>query len=133
LHLAIDGHGYIIAAASINRIATDAYVGISILEKIEGTVKRFNADGAYDSQPMYKAPSVAGASYISIVILPKKTAIVDSRSRRLGANAPTPSRESVKWVGANGKESGANQQAHFRINIVKVKPLMSRRPGNARH
>ena len=105
MHLAIDGRGYIIAAASTNRIATDAYVGISILEKIEGTITLFNADGAYDSQPMYKAPSAAGASNIRIVIQRKKTAIVDSRSRGLGANALTPSRESVKLVGANGARS----------------------------
>ena len=38
LHLAIDGDGYIIAAALTDRIVTDASVGISILEKIEGTI-----------------------------------------------------------------------------------------------
>ena len=62
----------------------DAYVGLSILEQIEGTITQFAADGAYDTRPMYEALAASGAADIRIVIPPKKTATVDSRAIVLG-------------------------------------------------
>ena len=127
-HLAIDGGGYIIATALTDRIATDASVGISILEKIEGTIARFTADGAYDSRPMYEALAAAGASDIRIVIPPKKTAIVDPRAR-----GPWCQRnEAIERIGKIGrrqwrKESGAHQQAHAENGIFRYKRIIGDR------
>ena len=125
LHLAIDGDGYIIAAVLTDRIVTDASVGISMLEQIEGTIARFTADGAYDSRPMYEALAAAGASDIRIVIPPKKTAIVDSR-----AKGPWCQRnDAIERIGKVGrrqwrKESGAHQQAHAENGMYRYKRII---------
>ena len=50
LHLGIDGDGSVIASALTDRLEGDAYVGISMLEQIGGTVARFTADGGHDSR-----------------------------------------------------------------------------------
>ena len=128
LHLAIDGDGYIIAAALTDRIVTDASVGISILGQIEGTIARFTADGAYDTRPMYEALAAAGASDIRIVIPPKKTAIVDSR-----AKGPWCQRnDAIERIGKVGrrqwrKESGAHQQAHAENGMYRYKRIIGDR------
>ena len=128
LHLAIDGDGYIIAAALTDRIVTDASVGISMLEQIEGTIARFTADGAYDTRPMYEALAAAGASDIKIVIPPKKTAIVDSR-----AKGPWCQRnDAIERIGKVGrrqwrKESGAHQQAHAENGMYRYKRIIGDR------
>ena len=128
LHLAIDGDGYIIAAALTDRIVTDASVGISILKQIEGTIARFTADGAYDSRPMYEALAAAGATDIRIVIPPKKTATVDSR-----AKGPWCQRnDAIERIGKVGrrqwrKESGAHQQAHAENGIYRYKRIIGDR------
>ena len=59
LHLGIDGDGCIIASALTDSSADDAYVGISMLEQIESPITQFTADGAYDTRPMYEAPTSA--------------------------------------------------------------------------
>jgi len=128
LHLAIDGHGYIIASAITDRIVPDASVGISICQQIEGTIARFTADGAYDSRPMYEALAAVGASAIRIVIPPMKTAIVDSQ-----ATGPWCQRndaiERISKVGRRQwrKESGAHQQARAENGMYRYKRIIGDR------
>ena len=87
LHLGIDGSGCIIASALTDSGEDDAYVGISMLEQIEGTIGQFAGDGAYDSRPMYEALTASGTVDTRIVIPPKTTATVDSRTPRHGRRA----------------------------------------------
>jgi len=128
LHLAIDGEGYIIAAALTDRSVTDASVGISILEQFEGTIARFTADGAYDSRQIYEALDAVGATNIRVVIPPKKTAIVDSR-----AKGPWCQRnDAIKRIRKVGrrqwrKESGAHQQAHAENGMYRYKRIIGDR------
>ena len=128
LHLAIDGDGYIIASAITDSTVTDASVGISILEQIEGTIARFTADGAYDSRPMYVALAKAGAPDIRIVIPPKKTAIVDSRGKGLWCQR----NRAIERIGKIGrrqwrKESGAHQQARAENGMYRYKRIIGDR------
>ena len=128
LHLAIDGDGYIIASALTDRIVSDASVGISILEKIEGTIARFTADGAYDSRPMYDALAAAGASDIKIVIPPKKTANVDLRATGTWCQR----NDAIERIGKVGqrqwrKESGAHQQARAENGMFRYKRIIGDR------
>jgi len=128
LHLAIDGDGYIIASAITDSTVTDASVGISILEQIEGTIARFTADGAYDSRPMYVALAKAGAPDIRIVIPPKKTAIVDSRGKGLWCQR----NRAIERIGKVGrrqwrKESGAHQQARAENGMYRYKRIIGDR------
>ena len=102
----IDGDGCIIASALTDSSANDAYVGLSILEQIEGTITQFTADGAYDTRPLYEALAASGAADIRIVIPPKKTATVDSR-----ATGPWCQRnEAIERIGASVDVSGGRSR-----------------------
>ena len=125
LHLAIDGHGYIIASAITDRIVHDASVGITLLEQIDGTIARFTADGAYDSRPMYEALSKTGAPDIRIVIPPIKTARVDSRATGTWCQR----NDAIKRIGKVGrrqwrKDSGAHQQARAENGMFRYKRII---------
>ena len=128
LHLGIDGDGYIIASALTDSSSDDAYVGISILEQIEGTITQFAADGAYDSRPMYEALAAAGATDIRIVIPPKKTATVDSRAKRPWCQR-NQAIERIDEVGRRQwrKESGAHQQARAENGMYRYKRIIGDR------
>jgi hypothetical protein len=128
LHLAIDGHGYIIASKLTDRIVPDASVGISILEQIEATIARFTADGAYDSRPMYEALTKAGTTDIRIVIPPMKTASVDSRA----TGSWCQRNDAIERIGEVGrrqwrKESGAHQQARAENGMYRYKRIVGDR------
>ena len=129
----IDGDGCIIASALTDRSSDDAYVGLSILEQIEGTITPFTADGAYDTRPLYEALTASGAADIRIVIPPKKTATVDSR-----ATGPWCQRnEAIERIGAVGrrqwrKESRAHRQANAENGMSRYKCIVGDRL-RARH
>jgi hypothetical protein len=128
LHLAIDRDGYIIASAITDRIVSDASVGISMLEQIEGNIARFTADGAYDSRPVYEALSKAGTTDTRIVIPPMKTASVDSRATGTWCQR----NEAIKRIGAVGrrqwrKEAGAHQQARAENGMYQYKRIIGDR------
>jgi hypothetical protein len=128
LHLGIDGDGCIIASALTDSSSDDAYVGLSILEQIEGTITQFAADGAYDKRPMYEALAASGAADIRIVIPPKKTATVESR-----ATGPWCQRnEAIERIEAVGrrqwrKESGAHRQAQAENGMYRYKRIIGDR------
>jgi len=128
LHLGIDGDGCMIASVLTDRSSDDAYVGISMLEQIEGTIAQFTADGAYDSRPMYEALAASGATDIRIVIPPKKTATVDSR-----ATGPWCQRnEAIERIGEVGrrqwgKESGARRQAQAENGMYRYRRIIGDR------
>jgi hypothetical protein len=128
LHLAIDRGGYIIASAITDRIVADASVGISIIEQLEGTIARFTADGAYDTRQMYEALGKAGETNIRIVIPPKKSAIVDSRSQGPWCQR-NDAIESICKVGRRQwrKESGAHKQAHAENGMYRYKRIVGDR------
>ena len=105
LHLGIDGDGCIIASALTDSSSDDAYVGLSILEQIEGTITQFTADGAYDTRPMYEALAASGAADIRIVIHRRRRSPWTGEPRDPGANATRPSRGSARSVDVSGGRS----------------------------
>ena len=128
LHLAIDRHGYIIASVITDSVVTDTSIGISICQRIEDTIAKFTADGAYDSRPMYEAVAAAGAPDIRIVIPPKKTAIVDLLAKGLWCQR----NDAIRRIGKVGrrqwrKESGAHQQARAENGIFRFKRIIGDR------
>ena len=122
------GTDVFIASALTDRSSDNAYVGISILEQIEGTITQFAADGAYDSRPMYEALAAAGATDIRIVIPPKKTATVDSRAKRPWCQR-NQAIERIDEVGRRQwrKESGVHKQARAENGMYRYKRIIGDR------
>ena len=128
LHLGIDGSGCIVASALTDSGEDDAYVGISMLEQIGGTIGRFTADGAYDSRPMYEALAASGTVDIRIVIPPKKTATVDLRA----TGSWRQRNEAIERIGEVGRrrwrrESGAHRQAQAENGMYRYKRIIGDR------
>ncbi|MFT5433617.1 MAG: hypothetical protein ACI9OJ_004323 [Myxococcota bacterium] len=77
LHLAVDSAGFIIASELTDSSTDDASVGVAMIERIESTIGRFDADGAYDTKAIYAALHQVGEAVVpTIVIPPRKTASV---------------------------------------------------------
>ena len=94
----------------------------------DGSLVWFTADGAADTRPMYEALAASGATDISIVIPPKKTATVDSR-----AVGPWRQRNHaigrIDEVGRRQwrKESGAHRQARAENGMYRYKRIVGDR------
>ena len=96
-----------------------------MLERVKDAMAQFTADGAYDTRPMYDALATSGATDISIVIPPKKTATVDSRAVGLWCQR----NEAIERIGAVGrrqwwKESGAHRQARAENGMYRYKRII---------
>ena len=74
LHIGVDGNGFIVASELTESGVDDGSVGVTMIERIEAAIERFNADGAYDTTAIYEALAAIGARGVEIVIPPRKTA-----------------------------------------------------------
>jgi hypothetical protein len=60
LHMGVDGEGFVVAEALTQNTKDDAAVLPDLLGQIEGQVRRFTGDGAYDQKSVYEQIGVAG-------------------------------------------------------------------------
>lgn len=128
LHLAVDGHGFIVASRLNESPSDDAATGVVLLGGLRTTIDRFTADGAYDSRALYEAVSAIGSPALKIVIPPKSTAVVDFRAQ--GAwRQRNEALERIEQVGRRQwrKESGADGQARAENGMYRYKSIIGDR------
>ena len=125
LHLGVDGEGFIVASELAGSGVDDASVGVTLIERIEAGIGRFNADGAYDTTALYEALAAMGAPGVEIVIPPRKTASMSKSTG--GALAQRDAAiERIAEVGRRQwrKESGAHQQARAENGMLRYKRIL---------
>jgi hypothetical protein len=84
LHLALDAEsGEIIAHALTDQDTGDASQVEPLLDKIDGEIGQFTADGAYDGDPIYNAVLRHSAG-VKVVIPPRSTAVARENVGRPG-------------------------------------------------
>ncbi|MFT7623482.1 MAG: hypothetical protein ACI9WU_002665, partial [Myxococcota bacterium] len=104
--------GFISASELTGSGVDDASVGVAMIERIDATIGRFTADGAYDTRAIYEALAAAGGPGATIAIPPRRTAarsrfgesILEQRDAAIVRIAQVGRRQ---WR----KEAGAHQQA----------------------
>jgi hypothetical protein len=126
LHLGADSQGFIVASALTDSREHDAPVGVRMIDRLEGPIGRFTADGAYDTRAVYQAlVTAAGESGVTIVIPPRKTAtpsqppeeLLEQRDAAIDRIAEVGRR---RWR----KESGAHRQARAENAMYRYKRLV---------
>ena len=125
LHLAVDGHGFIVASELTSSGADDATVGAAMIKEIEAAIGRFTADGAYDNRAIYEALTTADLSDMTTVIPPRKTASPSKPPEELFEQRDA----AIKRIAEVGrrqwrKESGAHQQARAENAMLRYKRII---------
>jgi hypothetical protein len=125
LHLGIDSDGFIVATELTDSSADDASVGVTMIDHMEAAIARFTADGAYDTRAVYDALAASGEADLTIVVPPKKTAVVDPRAARPWAQR-NDAIARITEVGRRQwrKEAGAHQQARAENGMFRYKRII---------
>ncbi|HJN77731.1 MAG TPA: IS5 family transposase [Myxococcota bacterium] len=125
LHLGVDEQGFILAWDLTGARVDDSPIGVSMLEELDVTIKRFTAYGAYDSRAIYQAVAKAGTPDVTVVVPPSRRAAVDP-----AAVWPWDQRnaaiERIAEVGRRQwrKESGAHRQARAENAMFRYKRII---------
>jgi hypothetical protein len=108
LHLSVDRSGMIVAQALTDEPLDDATIGATLIAAADGDISSVTADAAYDTLAVYGAARARGAT---VVVPPKRTAVVSRRRPRSAARDRTIRR--VNEIGRRRwkKEAGCHQQA----------------------
>ena len=132
----MDAQGFIVASELTDSGVDDASAGVGMIERIEATVDRFTADGAYDTRAIYEALGAVGDAGPTIVIPPRRTAS-PSRPKEHVLTQRDAAIRRIAEVGRRQwrKEAGAHQQARAENGMYRYKRLIgdalrSRRPNS---
>jgi hypothetical protein len=74
LHIGVDGDGFIVAEALTENTKDDAAVLPELLGQIDGRIRRFTGDGAYDRKSVYDQIGTAGTEDVAIIVPPRRAA-----------------------------------------------------------
>jgi transposase len=131
LHLGVDRSGLVVAQALTDEHLDDATIGVTLIDAVDGDLSRVTADAAYDTLAVYGAATARGAT---VVVPPKRTAVVSRRRPRSAARDRTIRR--LHEIGRRRwkKEAGYHQQARvengfFRYKSIIGDGLRARTPG----
>lgn len=125
LHLGVDSDGFIVASELTDSGVDDPSVGISMINETRAVIRRFTADGAYDTTTIYETLLAAGAARLNIVIPPRKTASPSKPARHvLGQRDAAIERIAVVGRRQWRKESGAHQQARAENAMFRYKRII---------
>jgi hypothetical protein len=127
LHLGVDGDGVIVGQQLTDARADDGNVGVDLVGRVPGKIRRVTGDGAYDSRALYDAAIDRGAK---VVVPPVKTAQTGGR----GCRARDRVIRRVRKVGRRQwkQESGYHQQARAENTFMRYKLMLGDRL-HARH
>ena len=81
LHVGVDGKRFIVAHRLTDSSTEDASVVPALLDRVDGSIERFTADGAYDTWRVRETLASRGAR---VVVPPAKTAELSSRQTTAG-------------------------------------------------
>ena len=110
LHVGVDDDGYIVAATLTKNSVDDPSIVPELVEQIDSPIKRFTADGAYDTRPVYELLDDVGAADIKIVIPPRRGAVASS-----GAEGTWAQRNATLETIANVGRQGWQRESRYRL------------------
>ena len=122
LHIGVDGDGVIVGQQLTAASADDGNVGVGLVDRVPGKIRRVTGDGAYDSRALYDAAISRGAK---VVVPPIKTAQTGGR----GCRARDRIIRRIRKVGRRQwkQESGYHQQARAENTFMRYKRILGDR------
>ncbi len=127
--MGVDRSGVIVAQALTDAHLDDATMGVTLIRTVDGDISSVTADSAYDTIAVYEAAGVRGAT---VVVPPKRTAVVSRRRPRSVARDRTIRR--LQEIGRRRwkKEAGYHRQARVENAFFRYKSIIGDRL-RARH
>ncbi len=103
--------GFIVAATLTKSSEDDPSTIPKLLEQVDSPIKRFTADGAYDTRPVYEVLGEVGTADIKIVIPPRRGAVASGGAEGTWAQR-NATLETIHKVGRQGwqRDSGYRRQ-----------------------
>lgn len=125
LHVGVDEQGFIVAHRLTESTVDDASVVPELVKQVRDPIRRFTADGAYDTTAVYDMVTRRGAE---VVVPPVKNARM-SKSADPGARARNSTVEWIDRVGRRAWRRGAgyHQQARVENTFYRYKSILGGR------
>ena len=101
LHVGVDDDGFIVAAKLTKSSEDDPSTVPCLLEQIDSRIRRFTADGAYDTRSVYELIGEVGTADIKIVIPPRRGAVVSGAAEGTWTQR-NATLETIREVGRQG-------------------------------
>ena len=123
LHLGVDAGGFIVASELTESWVDDSSVGAAMIRGVGSGIKRFNADGAYDTRAVYEALAAVAGAEVKVVIPPRRDATPsgdDVLRQRDAAIAKFAEVGRRRWR----KEAAAHQQARAENAMFRYKRII---------
>ncbi len=118
LHLAVDaGNGEIAAHVLTDSNCDDAAQAPDLLRQVEGTIASLAADGAYDSDAVYRAASTRQLGPPPDVVVPPRASAVASTD---DPAARTPRDRHIQLIAQRGRMAWQRTTGYGRRNLVEM-------------
>jgi hypothetical protein len=123
LHIGVNEKGEVVAQVlTDSNNVDDAKTGVELIEQVQGHIKSFTGDAAYDTSGIYEA---AGARGTKVVVPPVRRAVVSRSKLPLSARDKTVLKVNMmgrrKWK----KEAGYHRQGRVENTFFRFKQILS--------
>ncbi len=132
LHVGVDDDGFIVAAKLTTSSEDDPSTVPCLLEQIDSRIRRFTADGAYDTRSVYELLGEVGTADIKIVIPPRRGAVAldgaeGTRAQRNATLETIRKVEGQDWQReSRHRRHGAVEKLFFRYKRTRGNSLRAR-------
>ena len=120
LHVGVDDDGFIVTAKLTKSSEEDPSTVPCLLEQVDSSIRRFTADGAYDTRSVYELLGEVGTADIKMVIPPRRGAVPSEGAEGTWAQR-NATLETIQKVGHQGwqresryRRQGAVENLFFR-------------------
>ncbi len=132
LHVGVDDDGFIVAATLTKSSEDDPSTVPELVEQVHSPIRRFTADGAYDTRSVYELLGEVGTADIKIVIPPRRGAVPSDGAEGTWAQR-NATLETIRNVGRQGwqresryRRQGAVENLFFRYKRTLGNSLRAR-------
>ena len=125
LHVGVDDDGFIVAAKLTKSSEDDPSTVPDLLQQVVSPIRRFTADGAYDTRSVYALLGEVGTADIKIVIPLRRLAVPSGYAAGMWAQR-NATLETIRKVGRQGwqRESGYRRQAGVENLFLRYKRVL---------
>ncbi len=132
LHVGVDDDGFIVAATLTKSTEDDPSTVPELVEQVHSPIRRFTADGAYDTRSVYELLGEVGTADIKIVIPPRRGAVPSDGAEGTWAQR-NATLDTIREVGRQGwqresryRQQGAVENLFFRYKRTLGNSLRAR-------
>lgn len=116
IHIAVDPETGLIQAAELTTNSVDDAAMVKpVLEKIEGKIKKFSGDGAYDRMKVYE---VLEKEKINPIIPPKKNAKISKHGNRKGRTKPRD--RALRYIRKHGRKKWKIKSKYHKRSLAET-------------